>query len=263
MVDAMGCYPLFFCSEWMGLDEDIKELDRDRELVSIVIVTPPFCPLKPEQLTTIFPDLCRPLKEHHIVFLDEDWEKHVTYHHRRNSRWALQRVLVERLADPTRHLDVWAALYDNLIQRRNIRGIARFGRMSFSQQLEVPGLVAFRAVQGNEILGMVLWYAFGENACYHLGAYSEKGYELKAGFAIFWEAINFFSQLGLRRLDLGGGAGAFCDGQDGLSRFKRGWARGVAPAYLCGRVLDRLAYAQLTAGINTEYFPAYRAGEFG
>jgi hypothetical protein len=53
---------------------------------------------------------------------------------------------------------------------------------------------------------------------------------------------------------------------DGLSRFKRGWATGTRTAYLCGRVLDRREYERMVraAGAGTTaYFPAYRTGEFG
>jgi hypothetical protein len=66
----------------------------------------------------------------------------------------------------------------------------------------------------------------------------------------------------LKWLDLGSGSGVRQE-PDGLGRFKNGWATGARTAYFGGRILDRAAYARLAerAG-ETEYFPAYRAGEF-
>jgi hypothetical protein len=112
---------------------------------------------------------------------------------------------------------------------------------------------------------MLLWYVQGPVAYYHLGAYSPRGYELRASFALFWFATEYFAARGLKWLNLGAGAGIKDDGRDGLSRFKKGWSTGTRPAYLCGRVFDRPAYKKLTTETNltgTRYFPVYRAGEF-
>jgi hypothetical protein len=51
-----------------------------------------------------------------------------------------------------------------------------------------------------------------------------------------------------------------------LSRFKRGWATGTRTAYFCGRIFDRANYREITRAsgcMATDYFPAYRQGEFG
>ena len=37
--DAMGCYPLFVCQDWRGLEADLDEID---DLVSVSLVTDPF-----------------------------------------------------------------------------------------------------------------------------------------------------------------------------------------------------------------------------
>jgi len=111
---------------------------------------------------------------------------------------------------------------------------------------------------------MLLWYVQGNRAYYHLGAYSPRGYELGASFALFDSAIRYFAGHELEWLNLGGSAGVTA-GESGLDRFKRGWSTEVRPAYFCGRVLDRAKYAEILAARHlpaTAYFPAYRAGEF-
>ena len=112
---------------------------------------------------------------------------------------------------------------------------------------------------------MVLWYKQGDIAYYHLGAYNDLGYLQKASFALFWTLIEYFASHKTRWLALGAGAGSQNDGQDGLTRFKRGWSTGTRTAYFCGRILDRQKYLEITQAKQipaTNFFPAYRLGEF-
>ncbi len=260
--DAMGCYPLFSCPHWEGLSADLQAMEDRSDLVSVTLVVHPFHPLSAADLAEAFPDACRPFKAHHIVSLAEYSEASVDRHHRRNARWAGRCVAVERVSDPEECLETWVSLYDNLIHRHDIRGIARFSRDSFAQQFAVPGLTVFRAVRHGQTVGMALWYREGADAFYHLAAYSEAGYQAKASFAIFQEALAHLRAEGVERVDLGGGAGRRADDDHGLNRFKRGWANATRPAWLFGRVLDADRYARLAAGRETTYFPAYREGEF-
>jgi hypothetical protein len=112
---------------------------------------------------------------------------------------------------------------------------------------------------------MLLWYVQHEVGYYHLGAYNQRGYALQASFGLFWRAIDYFATKGLRWLNLGAGAGTETPTDSGLSKFKRGWATGTRTAYFCGRIFDPVTYREITeAGgcTATDYFPAYRQGEF-
>lgn len=262
--DAMGCYPLFACQDWSGLRRDLEELQG--ELVSVAIVADPFGEHEPSYLRRCFPDVVVPFKEHAVVDLSQAPTSFVDAHHRRNARKALERVEVEACEDATHYAAEWNALYAKLVERHNIRGLTAFSESSFRAQLAVPGLMMFRATQGGETVGMTLWYADRGVAYYHLGAYSEAGYELGASFALFWRVIEYFSGLGLQWLNLGAGAGLSGSGEvDGLARFKRGWATGTRTAYFCGRILDRAKYDEITETKRvaaSSYFPAYRRGEF-
>jgi len=128
-------------------------------------------------------------------------------------------------------------LYSTLVERHHIKGLAAFSRASFIKQ-SGAGIVVFRAVHNEATVGMLLWYVQGNRAYYHLGAYSPRGYELGASFALFDSAIRYFAGHELEWLNLGGSAGVTA-GESGLDRFKRGWSTEVRPAYFCGRVLDR------------------------
>lgn len=262
--DAMGCYPLFACNDWSQLQDDLDQLEN--ELISISLVTDPFGDYDLAYLKHCFRDKVGPFKEHFVVDLSGDMKSYVHPHHRRNASQALRVIDVERCAEPMLFIDAWHDLYANLIHRHSIKGFAAFSRDSFAAQLKVPGLIVFRAVREEQIVGMIVWYQQGDVAYYHLAAYSDLGYSLGASFALFWYAIDYFSASGLRWLNLGAGAGLNGNGTDGLSRFKRGWSNGATrTAYFCGRILSRDKYAEVVKAKNncsTEYFPAYRTGEF-
>ncbi len=261
--DAMGCYPIFACRHWRSLGGDLEKLKG--ELVSLTLVTDPFGEFELMDLRSAFPDLVRPYKEHFVVSLDRPLKEIVCSHHQRNARKALSHLTVERCTSATA-FDEWITLYAHLIRRHAIAGVATFSRESFARQWQVPGLVIFRAAAQGETVGMTLWYRSEDRAYYHLAAYSPRGYQLKASFALFWRALEFFSSEGLRWAALGAGAGLENDGTDGLARFKRGWATESRTVYLCGRIFDHQLYTALsgTSAVNTSpFFPAYRQIDFG
>jgi hypothetical protein len=261
--DAMWCYPLLCCRDWTQLDADLSALAG--ELISVAVVTDPFGAYDETLLRACFPDVVSPFKQHFVVDLADAPETFVHPHHRRSARKARAVLSVERCAEPTDALDDWTTLYETLVERHGISGIAAFSRASFARQLAVPGLVALRAREGETTVGMLLWYVQADVAYYHLGAYSARGYELRASFALFSYALEYFAAQGLRYLNLGGGAGTNTNGASGLTRFKAGWANQTRTAYFCGRVFDRALYDELVRARGvapTHYFPAYRLGEF-
>lgn len=262
--DAMGCYPLFACQDWSQLYADLE--DMGKKLISLSLVTDPFGEHDEAYLHQCFRDVVIPFKEHFVIDLSRPMDTFVCGHHRRYTRKALRQLHIERCEDPTQFINEWVDLYAALIERHNIKGILAFSELAFGKQLSVPGIVALRAVSEETTVGMLLWYVQGEVGYYHLGASSATGYELRASFAMFWSAIEYFAANGLRWLNLGAGAGVKSNGTDGLSRFKRGWSTGTRTAYFCGRIFDQARYAEIVKvkGIPTiSYFPAYRKGEFG
>jgi hypothetical protein len=260
--DGMGCYPIFCCQNWSGLPSDLADLN---DLVCLSLVTDPFGDYDSALLRQCFPDLVLPFKRHFVVDLNSKPDEFVSAHHRRNAKKALRAVTVIHCEEPDRYDREWIELYSQLIQRHTIRGIPAFSESALRRQLRVPGLQMFRAELDGEAVGMILWMVQNGIAYYHLGAYSKAGYRVRASFALFWIALEFFADTSTRWLSLGAAAG-LRDVDDGLTRFKRGWSTGTRPAYLCGRILDRAAYARLLrkkAVAPHHYFPAYREEEFG
>jgi hypothetical protein len=258
--DAMGPYPIFSCPDWSGLSEDLEDLVG--QLVSISAVADPFGPLSEAELRAAFIDLVVPFKKHHVVDLTEPPLRAVSAHHRRNLKRALAAVDVEVVTHPTSFLEDWLRLYAELTIKHRITGITAFSRSCFERQLRVPGMIALRAHSHGRVIGGTLWLINGSVAYYHLGAYNQRGYELRASFALFAAALEQFRNAGLEWASLGGGVGATSHESDGLVRFKEGWSTGTKTVYLCGRILSPPDYRRLAAERQTDYFPAYRAGEF-
>ena len=274
----MGCYPLFACQDWSKLAEDLDQLGNAQlenaqlgsaqlgsELVSLSIVTDPFGEYDPAYLERCFPDLVVAFKEHFVTDLSRPRDSFVPVNHRRNTRRAQAEMEIEKCANPAEFLDDWTKLYATLVARHGITGILTFSRESFARQLQVPGIVAFRAVRDGETLGMLLWYEQGNRAYYHLGAYSSAGYDLRASFALFSYSMEYFAEHGIKWLSLGAGAGSDPEAKSGLTRFKEGWATETRKVYFCGRIFDPAKYQEIVSARHvapTKYFPAYRAGEF-
>ena len=261
--DAMGCYPLFVCSEWSRLGADLEDIEK--ELICVSLVTDPFGEYDVAYLGECFPDVMIPFKEHFFVDLSRPLDTFVHSHHRRNARKALRALCVEKCTSPPDVLDEWTSLYGALIERHKIKGIAAFSKESFAKQLRVPGVVVFRAMDNDAVVGMLIWYVYNNRAYYHLGAYSPRGYELLASFALFDYSIRYFADQKFEWVNLGSGAGVGSDGAQGLSRFKQGWSTGTGTAYFCGRILDPEKYDTILKARHlppTKYFPAYREGEF-
>lgn len=263
--DAMGCYPLFACTNWSELKTDLDALSG--ELISVAFVTDPFGAFDPNKMRGNL-DICVDFKEHYVVHLGEPIEKIVSRHHRQYARKSLRDVQVEISPNPQIHLDEWVELYGHLVQRHGITGIRAFSRKAFAAQLSIPGVVMLRALHQGECLGIHLWYLQGDVAYSHLEALSPKGYQLCASYALYWYALACFMEHPAKIIwmDLGAGAGISGEGADGLTFFKRGWANDVKKVWFCGRILDRdkyLALVKLHNAQGTSYFPAYRSGEFG
>ncbi len=259
----MGCYPLFACRDWSQLYVDLEGLGD--KLVCLALVTDPFGDYDPAYLHQCFRDVVIPFKEHFVIDLTKSRKEIVSHHHRRYARRALEKVWVEEHHHPTQFLDEWMTLHKTLIDRRNIKGIKAFSRATFAKQLSMQGAVVLRAVCQDRTVGAQVWMIQEEVAYGHVLAFSDVGYELGAGYALYWFAIEHFADK-VRWLNIGGMPGLNSHGAEGLSWFKRGWSTGTRTAYFCGRIFDRKLYTEIVKarGISaTDYFPAYRQGEIG
>lgn len=256
--DASGPYPVLSCVDWTKLERDLEDLGQ--RVVTLTAVPDPCAGIDPATLARIFPALCRPFKTHHVLETERLARTSPTKHHRYYARRALERLSIDVIEDTPSFLDEWHALYGNLIQRHAIRGIQAFPRGSLRLQLEVPGLVIFRAKEGSATVAAHLWYLQGEVAVSHLAAQSEAGYRSSASYGLYSVAIDYFRDK-VALMNLGGSAGHSESERDGLGAFKKGWANATRTAYLCGRILDEVSFrelCQLHPG-RGDFFPPYRS----
>jgi hypothetical protein len=260
--DIMGCYPLFTCQDWSQLHIDLDYL-KEKGFVSIALVIDPFGSFDLHSLRRCFDDVI-PYKKHFALDLHKSIPDIVTKHHRYYARKALRKINVEVCLKPVEWLDDWVNLYGNLIKKYHIKGIRAFSRAAFADQLGAPGIVLFRATVDEVTIGMEMWYVQNDVAYSHLMALSHPGYDMGSAYALRWASINHFAQVkNVRWLNYGGGFNE--DGTDGLSFFKKGWSSDTRNSYFCSRILNHEKYSEIvrSKGIDdTNYFPAYRKGEF-
>jgi hypothetical protein len=251
LADAAGPYPRAVLSPDADLEGGLAAL-RETGLVSVVLACDPLAGPPPDRLARAF-EVCRPFKTHQLI--DRAGGYAPGKHHRYEIRRARARCRIERvgLAD---HLADWSRLYGGLAERHAITGPAAFSDAYFQVLAALPTFEAFAAFVDGQVAAMAIWFEHDCRACNHLGASDALGYANGASYALYDAAIERFADCAL--IDLGGGAGAADDPDDGLVRFKRGFANAAASAHLCGAVLDRPAYQRLSAGKPDGFFPAYR-----
>jgi hypothetical protein len=261
--DASGCYPFFTCEDWSKLSEDIDTLAQD--CICFSMVTDPFGDFDPEKLHEIFRDVFFPFKKHYVVDLNLPAEEIGGKRRRKHARRALKDVQIEIIDNPVGFIDEWVNLYDILIKKHRIKGLRAFSRESFLKQLGIPDTVVMRADYQGTTVGAQICYLQGDVAHIHLGAVSEKGYELEATYALDWTAFEYYKNKA-RWVNLGGGVGDSENEEDGLSQYKLAWASDTRMTYFCGRIFDNDKYEEVIkrkAIKPTNYFPAYRQGEYG
>ena len=265
--DLMGPYPLFSCTDWAALGPAVSALKGQDwaktgpvlRPVSLTLVTDPFCPLETEALEAIF-DLCRPLGHHHLIDLNRPLAP--SKHHRKKLRRAGPARIEAGPADPGLG-PVFATLYAGLAEKKGIRDLRRFDGPGLAAQLAVPGAHLVTAWEGEALIGTDLYYLQDRIAHAHLSAYAPEGYARSVSYPMIAAAHEHFAPLA-DWINLGGVPAGEGEG-GGIGHFKRGWTDVTRPTHLCGAVLDRGAYDRLSAerAPGTEWFPAYRAGEFG
>ena len=263
LVDGMSIYPYMSCLDWKGLADDVNEL-ATQGLVSLMIVTDPFCTLTKDTLSDIFPDHLIHFKNHFINDLEREGVTVLSKKTRYHARKAHKTMKLEKIEDPKAIVGEWIELYENLISRYEIKDLRGFSPKFHRDQASVPGAIYYKASINDRPVGMQIRLVQGDVCHCHLSAYNSKGYDLRAAYALQANLIRDLSGK-VKWLNLGGGTGR-PDENCGLAQFKQRWASTIRPSYLCGRILNQTAYRILSSKIadsETYYFPAYRSGEFG
>ncbi len=262
--DLIAPYPLFDVREWCLLQEDFSRLDSEK-YISITTVADPFADVAFYDLFRLFPDRHVKLKSHYIADLSRDIGAFVSSGHRYKCRRALKNTEVRHEAEKMNFLAPWLTLYAGLRRRHGFTGPADFPPESLERQFGMEEMHLFTARAREEVVAMHLWLEQGNRVYYHLGASSERGYALRASYAIVWRALHYFKQRGYAFADLGGVAGGDDDPENGLARFKRGFSTGNLPSMLCGKVMNPRVYDRLSrerAPESSVWFPRYRHNEF-
>lgn len=257
--DAVGTYPIAVLKSECDLRGGLDRLAH-LGLVSIVLVVDDILRPELEALRQAF-DFVRPFKLHYLYDRDAPPIQYSRNHRYKIGR-ATRAVNLARF-DLTSRLGEWSSLYQSVVERHRLeRSMHAFLPGHHEAVARLPGAVAIGAFTGERLVSCHIWICHQGHAMSHLVASNDEGYASRAAYAVNAASIELLGDC--RTLNFGGAAGAGEEenAADGLARFKRGFANRTAPAYLCGKVLSREAYGELSrqAGvpIDAPYFPAYR-----
>lgn len=256
--DAVGVYPMTVISAEADLAAGLARL-KASGLVSVVLVAGDRLGPQPVALESAF-DIARPFKTHQVLDRDVGPLAHGK-HHRYEIKRALGRVVAVEIALGD-HLPAWEALYGELTARHGL-GVAHvFPPQHYALLAALPGVRTFAAFIEDRMVSAHVFVTHAGQAVSHLAASTAEGYAAGAAYAVNDLAVRTLADC--RVINFGGGAGMNDNPNDGLVRFKKGFANSAAPAWLCGAVLDAQAYQALSAdsldadSVDSGFFPAYR-----
>ncbi len=250
--DAVGCYPLSPISETGNLGKDFIKL-KEHNIISLVLVTDPFFSPAQDQLRDFFDHVVK-FKEHYLCDLSGNNE--YSSHHRYEIRKALKSLEVRKI-DFKDYIVEWNKLYQNLIDKHGIKGVQAFSKEYFLELQNINPLM-FGAFSDGTLVSAHLWFEHSDYAYSHLAASNEIGYKLSAAYPLIDASLKYFRESGVKMVDLGGDSGT-TDLKGKLAFFKKGFSNMSKFCYLCGKIIDKSIYDKLSSGIDTNYFPAYRA----
>lgn len=265
--DLMGPYPLMPIEDPAALAADLDDLARgDDPPVTFVAVTEPILTRDTDGLCTIFGKFARPFKRHYLVDPRLPEEERVSEHHAKELRRA-RRFATFEFVDAVTGRDDFMLLYEGLVRRLGLSGAPAFPAVSLAAQLELDGALGVRAVEADgRTTAFALVLRDGPFAWYHLAAQDDLGRKHQAGYGALAEALRLLAEDDVRLVDLGAAAGLEENANDGLTKFKSGFAAtdgrdATSLAWLVGRITDPTAYATLSSGRRTDFFPNYRASQ--
>jgi len=257
--DAAGTYPITIFAHDADISGGLSRL-RALDLVSIVLVVDDFHRPSLEHLAAEF-DFVRPFKTH---FLHKPANGPPTYdkHHRYEVRRARRSVDVAVL-DLDSNLEDWMAIYSVVSTRHQFSGVHDLPRKHHTTLARLGGVTAIGAWTEGKLAACHVWVHNAGRVHSHLAASSERGYACGAAYAVNDASLKHFA--GVELVNFGGPAGFVDQQEDGLARFKRGFANATARSYICGKILNPGQYRWLTeekgVGHDQTYFPAYRASQ--
>ena len=249
--DACGTYPLAVLPEHADLSGGLARL-RAHGLISVTLVLDDFHRPSLQALQRHF-SVIKKFKTHYIRQIAEPFA--YAKHHRYRIGRAYRRVQAGPV-DLAANAAEWRALYATLAGKHQLTGVHDFPKSYFDVLETLPGVTAFGAWLDGRLVSVQSWVDDGVHVHGHLAASSPAGYQEGAAYAAYDASMAYFRDAAL--INLGGGAGVDDDPADGLAVFKRGFANDVAPAFICGAVLDETRYQSLSSG-PTDFFPNYRA----
>lgn len=258
LCDYSGLYPFVLARDWAALRDDFDDL-RSEDAVAAVIVTDPFAQEQVAALEGRF-DVLHKFKRHFIVDLTGDWRGQQRNNTRQYSRRGLEAATVTVCpASGADGEDFWR-IYEHTIGRHDVTSIAAFSQNALVAQLATPGAFLVKAIQNDEITGLMLAYQNNMIISLHLIGVTALGRQNFANYALIQAALDWADKQGAHYVNLGGVAGNQNDETNGLALFKRGFTKDSRWTYLCGQVLNQPNYDRLSgSAVGTGFFPAYRA----
>jgi hypothetical protein len=151
-------------------------------------------------------------------------------------------------------------LYSETMTRSGALAHYGFSESTLASWILDPDSLAIGAAHRSQIEAVVMFPFMGPRAEAHVGGASTSGRELMAW--LLWQGIQKLTELGVKRLNLGGGVRP----HDGIYKFKEKFGGPSLALHAVKQIYQPETYKRLCSEANvpanTAWFPAYRASAF-
>lgn len=255
--DVISIYPFHSFNNIKDLFSKYKHpnkvliIDENNFRVSTTFVTDPMIPIENDPIFDYFKEY----KTHYII----DYSKPIKYsnNHKRNIK-NNKNLEMELLPKNSETADKFHGFYQVLKKKHGITGITDFNLETIYNHISHKNSYTFGVWENNKLIGSIITTTIDDRSYYHLGAYSERGYEIGASFSLMDHIISFYNKLGYKYFILGAGAGVD-KASEGLVRFKKGFSNDTRKNYIIGYINNREKYDELSKGKEGDFFPLYRS----
>ena len=144
-------------------------------------------------------------------------------------------------------------LYTQTMKRNEAAPEYYFDMRFFERLGRITGAPMFNAIYEGDIIAAVIVLKYGDYAHYFLAGSEAEYRHLNPSNLLLLEAIQWAKEQGCKIFNLGGAK------DESHASFKRSFSKLCKPFYTYRKIHNQEVYDKLSAGIKTDFFPAYRS----
>ena len=259
LFDLRSPYPNFAETDFTKINLDLKSLIKEKKAVALTIRSDSLS--ESNVLTTKANwDWFKEFKTHYITDLSGDWRSSAARNALRYEKRARQTFEYEVTTTPLAFAKDLHDLNRIILQRTQGPTQSQLNIETLKQQIGLAGAVLIKASNGSGLQALGLFMQSKNRAYAYLLGSTNEARDDYVIYGLYGFALDLFSNR-VTYVDFGGAPGMYDNFDHPVAKFKRLWTNKMAKSYICGKIIRKDIYGQLTDDApieHADYFPGYR-----